>query len=419
MSHRTWRSAVKAPSLLCLLAVIGLGYSAATAQETGDLILGIEDVESFALGHSPHLRIAALGVDVVESERQSALTWSNPALAYDHEEADSFREWQFTLQKRIERPFTRSSLRSAWNGRVLAAELNSLQATVDLVADLKAGYVRVRLIEAHLGRLDRLAGLVDTVAEAAGSRHAEGDLSGLDRRLIRLAAYTIETAENRARSQHEQLRASWRADMGIDASRGLTLATPVAFRPVALADIGTYRSKLAAMPGDQAQVELAQALGDLAAAARPGLVPGFGVYGGYRRFQPDLDGFVVGIAVDLPLFDAGGGEAGRLQAERLVVENALTVDRTRREGEAAALATALRAAQPLLAEFVADFEQDSPADAVLLSYREGAITLDELLGAIQIEAAALEAHYADLATYYQNIFRLEALTGVTLVNFAP
>jgi hypothetical protein len=419
MSHRTWRSTVKAPSLLCLLAVFGLGYSSATAQETGDLILGIEDVESFALSHSPHLRIAALGVDAVESERQSALTWSNPALAYDHEEADSFREWQFTLQKRIERPFARNSLRSAWNGRVLAAELNSLQAAGDLVADLKAGYVRVRLIESHLSRLDRLAGLVDTAAEAAGSRHAEGDLSGLDRRLIRLAAYTIETAENRARSQHEQLRASWRADMGIDASRGLTLATPVVFRPVALADIGTYRSKLAAMPGDQAQVELAQALGAQADAARPGLVPGFGVYGGYRRFQPDLDGIVVGIAVDLPLFDAGGGEAGRLQAERLVVENVLTIDRTRREGEVAALASALRAAQPLLAEFVADFEQDSPADAVLLSYREGAITLDELLGAIQIEAAALEAHYTDLATYYQNIFRLEALTGVELVNFAP
>jgi hypothetical protein len=54
-----------------------------------------------------------------------------------------------------------------------------------------------------------------------------------------------------------------------------------------------------------------------------------------------------------------------------------------------------------------------------ISYREGAITLDELLGAIQIEAAAIEAHYADLATYYQNIFRLEALTGAKLVKFAP
>ena len=46
-------------------------------------------------------------------------------------------------------------------------------------------------------------------------------------------------------------------------------------------------------------------------------------------------------------------------------------------------------------------------------------TLDELLGAIQIEAAAMDSHYADLTTYYANIFRLEALTGAKLVNFAP
>ena len=419
MSHRTRRSVVIAPSLLCLLAVIGVGYSGATAQETSDLILGIEDVESFARSNSPHLRIAALEVDVVEAERQSALTWSNPALAYDHEEADSFREWQFTLQKRIDRPFARSSLRNAWNGRIRAAELNSLQATGDLVAGLKAGYVHVRLIESHLGRLDRLAGLVDIAAGVAGSRHAEGDLSGLDRRLVQLASYTIETAENGARARFEQLRASWRADMGIDASRQLTLATPVAFRSVDLEDIGTYRSHLPSMPGDQAQVELVHALEAQADAARPGLIPGFGVYGGYKRFEPDLGGFVAGVAVDLPLFDQGRGDADRLQAERLVVESALTIDRTRREGEVAALVTSLSAAQPLLAKFVANFEQDSLADALLLSYREGAITLDELLGAIQIETAALEAHYTELATYYLNIFRLEALTGVKLVNFAP
>jgi hypothetical protein len=397
MSHRTRRSVVNTPPLLCLLAVIGVGYSGAAAQQTSDLSLGIEDVESFARSYSPHLRIAALEVDVVESERRSALTWSNPALAYDHEEADSFREWQFTLQKRVDRPFARGSLRNAWNGRVRAAELNSLQATGDLVAGLKAGYVRVQLIESHLGRLDRLAGLVDIAADVAGSRHAEGELSGLDRRLVQLAAYTIETAQNSARSQFEHLRASWRADMGI----------------------GAYRNHLPSMPGDQAQVELARALEAQADAARPGLIPGFGVYGGYKRFDSDFEGIVAGVAVDLPLFDLGRGEAERLQAERLVVENALIIDRTRREGEVAALVTSLRAAQPSLAKFAEDFDQNALADALLLSYREGAITLDELLGAIQIEAAALEAHSTELATYFLNIFRLEALTGVKLVNFTP
>jgi hypothetical protein len=406
-------------SLLGLIAVVGIGSPGAAAQETGDLILGIEDVEPFVRSSSPQLRIAALGVDVVAAERQSALTWSNPALAYDHEEADSFREWRFALQKRIERPFSRGSLQDAWNGRVRAAELRSLQVTRDLVADLKAGYVQVRLIESHLDRLERLAGLADIAADVAGSRHEEGVLSGLDNRLIKLASYTIDTAENSARFQYEQALASWRADMGIDASRPLTLATSVEFRAVDLDDIGSEQSDPASLPGDQAQVALAQALEAQADAARPGLVPGLDVYGGYKRFDPDLDGFVAGIAVDLPLFNPGRGEADRLRAERLVVENVLAVDRTRRAGEITALVAALRSAQPLLAAFAADFGANSTADALLTSYREGAISMDEFLGAIQIEAAAMEAHYADLATYYTHIFRLEALTGAKLVNFAP
>ncbi len=419
MSHRTRRSVVDMLPLLCLFAVFGIGYMDAAAQETDDLILGIEDVEPFARTSSPRLRVVAFEVDVVDAERKSALTWSNPALAYDHEEADSFREWQFTLNKRIDRPLTRGGLSDAWDGRVRAAELRSLQATRDAVADLKAGYVQVRLIESHLDRLDRLAGLVDVAADVAGSRHVEGELSGLDRRLIQLAAYTIETAENRARSQHERMLAAWRADMGVPPSRSLVLSTPVTFLPIDLQDIGTYQGRLQSMPGDQAQVELSRALEVQSDAARPGLVPGLEVYGGYKRFEPDLDGFVAGVALDLPLFSQGKGEAAKLQAERLIIESNLTADRARRQGEIAALVNSLNESQSLLAEFAADFDQSSLADALSISYREGAITLDELLGAIQIEAAAMDAHYADLATYYTNIFRLEALTGAKLVNFAP
>jgi hypothetical protein len=419
MLHRTRRSVVATLPLLCLSAVVGVGCPGAAAQGTDDLILGIEDVEAFARAGSPRLRVAAYEVDVVDAERKSALTWTNPALAYDHEEADAYREWQFTLNKRIDRPLTRGSLREAWDGRVRAAELRSLQATRDAVSDLKAGYVQVRLIAAHLDRLDRLAGLVDIAADVAGNRHVAGELSGLDRRLIQLAAYTIETAENRARSQHELMLAAWRADMGIPASRRLVLSTPIAFRPADLQAVGTGQDRLSTMPGDQAQVELARALEAQADAARPGLVPGLEVYGGYKRFEPDLDGFVAGVALDLPLFGPGRGEAERLRAERLIVASALTTDRARREGEIAALVRSLGESQSLLAGFAADFGQGSLADALSISYREGAITLDELLGAIQIEAAAIEAHHADLATYYQNIFRLEALTGARLVNFAP
>jgi outer membrane protein, heavy metal efflux system len=417
--HRARRSAVRALSLLCLFVVIGVRVSGAAAPETDDLIIGIEDIETFAHARSPHLRLVAHEIEVVQAERREALAWSNPALAYDHEQAASAREWQVTLQKHFTRPFSQGSLRRGWDRRVQSTELRGMQTRRDLVAALKTGYVQLRLLESQLARFDRLAGLVDLTAGVAGSRHAEGELSGLDRKLLRLAAYTVEAAAQRARSEHRQQLAAWRADMGIPAFRTVELATPIAFQPVDLDDASAYQGRLAAMPAAQAQATLAQALEAQADAARSGPVPGLYVYGGLKRFEPDQDGFVVGVAVDLPLFDRGAGEADRLRAERRIVENELSVDKARRDGEVAALVASLRDAQALLAGFAADLAEDSLANALLLSYREGAITLDDLLGAIQIEIAALEAHHADLAAYYRDIFRLEALTGVRLVGFAP
>ncbi len=419
MLHRAFRSAVQALSLLCLCVGIGVRISSAAAPEMGDLSIEIEDIESFAHASSPHLRVVTHEIEAVQAEQREALAWSNPALAYDHEQTASAREWQITLQKRFTRPFSQGRLRRGWDHRVQSVELRGMQARHDLVAELKTGYVQLRLIESQLARFDRLAGLVDRADKVAVSRHAEGELSGLDRKLVRLAAYTVEAAAQRARSEHRRQLAAWRADMGIPASRTLELATPITFQPVDLDDAATYQDRLASMPAEQAQTTLAQALEDQAGATRPGLVPGLYVYGGLKRFEPDLDGFVAGVAIDLPLFDRSAGEAGRLQAERRIVENELSVESTRREGEVAALVASLREAQALLAEFAADLAQDSLAGALLLSYREGAITLDDLLGAIQIEIAALEAHHADLAAYYRDIFRLEALTGVRLVGFAP
>jgi len=407
------------PPLLYLLAALTLPAPEAPAQTPGDLVLALADVDSVARASSPRLQVLARQVEAVDADRRRALAWSDPALAYDHEQATGYREWQLTLHKRLERPFGRGDLRAAWEGRVRAAELQARQDARDAVADLQAGYVEIQLLASRIGRLERLADLVAMAADVAASRHAVGELSGLERRLIRLAAYTVEAAVLRTRLDHGARLAAWRAEMGLASGRGLRLVTPVTFRPADLDSIGAPDDRLRSAPGDQAQVALAQALADQAAAAASGLVPGLDVYGGYRRFSADGDGFVAGVALDLPLFGQDDAEAGRLRAEQRVVASELAADRRSRAGDAAARVAAVRALQRHLAAFAGAGEPEAAGDALLVSYREGAISLDDLLGAIQIEVAALEAHHADLATYYRNLFRLEALTGTTLVRLAP
>ena len=414
MLHRTCRSFAGALSLVCLLAVFGGMGMVTEARGAKDLNIDIEDIPSLAGKLSPQVRLAALGITNVDAERRLALIGSNPAVAYDHEESDAQREWQLTLRKRFERPLTRGKLQQAWDGRVRAAELHSEQTARDVVADLKAGYAELQLLETHLGRLQELNDLVELAADVAATRHAEGEISGLDRRLIRLTAYTVETAASQSRRRHVQALATWRSDLGLDPAQELILTTPIRFRPVDLEGLRLDTT----LPGDRARQEMARALASQASAAQPGLLPGLDVYAGYKRFDPDLDGFVAGVALDLPLLDNGGAEAARLRAQRRLVEGSLTMERSRRREEIIALTSALKVVQPLLARYAAEIETESLPEALLVSYREGAISLDDLLGAIQIETAALDANLADLTAYFQNIFRLEALTGAGLIDFA-
>jgi len=420
MLYRAHRSVVIMLSVLGVLLLGTTGPGQASAALSNDVSIGFEDIESYVLADSPRAQIIAQKIAVVTAERDRALQWSNPAVAYDHEENDLFREWQITIRKRFAMPFSQSSLRDGWQDRVRSAELRGSQESEILLAELKAGYVRLRLFESYLDRLAQLAGLVDLASSIAGSRYVEGELSGTEKQLIQLAAFSVDATSRRIRQEHLQYAATWRAEMGLSSHLTMELITPVTFLPFELDDADHYTAMLAHRPGSQAQSTLAQALGRQSEAARPSLVPGIDLYGGYKSFNSELDGFVAGIALDLPLFNGNAGASKRFEAERLIVENELSITLARSQEEIASLVAGIREAQPSLAEFTERLDQGPPlADTLLFSYQEGSITLDALLGAIQIESTAVENYFAELTAYFLNIFRLEAITGASIVHFAP
>lgn len=417
MSHLTKVFIVVAWSLALLPGVSSGQMQGSAAADSLDL--GLAEVEAWASRLSP--RALALGhrLDSLEASRREDLTWSNPAIAYDHEESDSAREWQFTLHKRFTRPFARGVSRLAWDDRIEAEELKNTHELGLLAADLKAGYVRLRLMDDQSDRLRDLADLVDLAAETARLRRAEGELSGLEEQLIRLAAASLQAGELRIRSEQRRLRADWQVDMGIPPATTVRLTTPVDFRAVDPGSIAALQAAGETSAGNLSALAMASALDRQAEAVRPGLIPGFDLYGGYKSFAGDGSGIVAGLALDLPLFDRGTGAADRLQAERRLVDSDRQAGLARRRAETGALAASVMEAQPLLDEFREAVVGVSLTGALLLSYREGAITLDELLGAIQIESSALSDYFEGLADYYRDIFRLEALTGAEIVHFAP
>lgn len=419
MLHRTHRSVVAVLSILVTLAIGSPWMPTPSRADPDDITLRFDQVESYARAESPRMSIITQEVAAIEAATDAALGWSNPSLGYDHEQFDAFREWQITLSKRFETPFAQSSLRGGRDARIRSAGHWADQQSRQLFAELKSGYVRLRFLEDYLDHLDRLSEQVNLISTVAGRRYAEGELSGVELNLVQLAAYSVDATRRRIRQQYRMQASVWRAEMGLESGIAVRLSTSIGYEPVRLEDAGAYATLLATHPATLAQLSRAESLQAWSKATGPSLVPGVDLYAGFKRFGEAFDGFVAGVALDLPVFDRNAGRSRELAAERVIVENELALSLARSREEIATLVTLIEESQPSLDQFSRRMESPTPlADSLMLSYREGSLTLDALLGAIQIESAALQNYYDELAAYYLNLFRLEAITGASIVHFA-
>jgi hypothetical protein len=128
---------------------------------------------------------------------------------------------------------------------------------------------------------------------------------------------------------------------------------------------------------------------------------------------------VAGAALSLPLFDRKAGAARRLEADQRIVKNKLELYRARSFNEINSLVFLIEDAGRSLSTvtFRAD-EAASTINGLFVSYREGRHTLEAFLNAVQIEVTGSRSYYDQLYAYYENIFRLEALTGAEIVSFS-
>lgn len=418
MVHRPFRSAALVTCALgIILATLAWSIPAAVAMasESG---IQFADIESHLRAESPRARLIEWELEQLLAKRDEALQWSSPELAYDHEEIDSARERQFTLRKHIARPLSRARLNDSWTERLRAERLRGSQAFADLLAESRAGYVRLSLQNECLADLDHLADFVAGISDASVDRHAAGVLSSVDSRLIQLAAFSLRARRHELRREQRETWAAWHADMGLPAGDPVALPTPIEFIPIDLEPLAVYAAHLEENQGLRAKETLAKALGERAEAMRPSLIPSIDVHAGYKDVGFDQSGFVAGLAIELPLFDRGSAVARQNVAEQRRVEDELAIAQGEVDAELAALVEFVARTRSSLASLADHMDEGrSIASALLLAYREGTLSLDAFLNSIQIEAAALTDHCDLLSDYYHSLFRVEALTGTTLVDF--
>ena len=270
----------------------------------------------------PRFEVLEARVAGARAEVTAARVLPNPSVAYDREETffsgDAFPENYLRLAWPIDISGRRSRRTHAAEAGVQAERAETgferfLLTVEALVIYHDAAYARLRVETLRDGRA-ALARLVDIVQKRASA----GDASGYDlKRLeLELAAYDdlISTAETELQAARRRLGTLvGEPEQLYDAADPLELPAPPgpldALVSGVLGDRQDYQgTKLRA---EQAQYDLA--------AAKHGWVPTLLLTGGLKTTDLGTDtatGYVVGIAISIPLFDHGQADQQRAAAAK-------------------------------------------------------------------------------------------------------
>ncbi|MFH1373374.1 MAG: TolC family protein [bacterium] len=376
------------------------------------------DLDNHAQEYSPRAQIIGQEFERVLAERDEDLQWSNPVIAYDREDVDQAKEYQITIGKQVEVPWAYSKKRSSWKDRVKSAELTKEQSRRTHLATLKSGYVALQLLDEYLSRLERFKEALSDASHVATSRHSEGHLSGAEEHLIQMAIISLNASHQSALQERKELSAFWRANVGLGPDDVVTLATPVGFGLIDLKPVEHYTAVVESQPDYMSRSLLVESFRKRASAEKGKFIPALNVYAGLKKIDPDVDGYVAGVSLSLPLFNRNGSTARKYRIESDIARTEMQLNRTQAIGQVQALTESIAGSQGSLALASPHFLEDSEEfNNLLYSYEEGWLTLNELLNAIQIEVAGLEHYYGQLTQFYLNLFQLETITGETLVNF--
>lgn len=322
-------------------------------------------------------------------EQSSA--YFNPEAAVSHESLSgssrSYSETYFTVSQRFYWPSRRRARRDSEEYR-LAAESTLLAAeTARLAFAVQRTYAEASASERRVEIAKEVQSVFRRAETAGGRRFAQGDLSGYDLRRLRIERARYEDLVVRLEREATDLRRRL-ATLILPDVEGLQMApdAPLRGRPPARLEATAAEIVTAAyenrpeIQAARSEVRAAEASVDFYGSFS---YPDLSVTGGYKTQSDGLDGFFVAVSAPLPLFDRRQGDitsaSARLSGARsrlALSEISVEADVLRARDAYDAALTRVRVIEEQLLQETGDL-----LDIALVSYREGEMTLLELLDA--------------------------------------
>jgi cobalt-zinc-cadmium efflux system outer membrane protein len=371
------------------------------------------EVVELILRDGPQARAIRAESEVVRREQRARLAYPNPSFTYAREGA-GFTEF-FQAEQLLPIFGTRDALSRAGVAASAAADAERDVRLWALRSEAAAAVARVAAAQTRIQTARAYAVEVDRLIEILRIREKEGEGSRFDR----LRAEQEQREANQAMTSAAAALAEARAilvgmlprDVVVTSIGGeQTVSTAAPALDALVARAATTRAELRALQqqGERAAFE--------ATAARRARLPAPSLFGGIKRADAVAEretGGVFGVTLSVPLFDTGGREAARWEAERARADAERAAIEHRVRGEIAGASEVLSLRQAALAQ-----EQQGAADELaqiaVVAYREGEVGILELLDAVRTASRArmrtlelrLDARLAQIA--------LERAVGETL-----
>src|SRR5687767_1217028 len=335
----------------------------------------------------PQARAIRAESEVTHREQLARLSYPNPSVTYSREGA-GFTEF-FQAEQSLPLFGARDALSQAGVAATAAAEAERDRRlwllrsdAVAAVARVVAEQERLESLRAHMREVERLIDILRT-------REREGEGSRFDRLRAEQELRDTNQVVTSAAVALAEARATLSGMLPSNTSLTTVAGTPITTQPPAPIEAlftraTTSRAELRALEqlGQRATLE--------ADAARRSRLPSPNLFGGVKRadeLSGRKTGGVFGVTVALPLFDNGGREAARWEAERLRVEAERLFIEYRIRSEIAGASEVLRLRQAALSQEQLGTAEELVQIAVV-AYREGEVGILELLDAARTASRA-------------------------------
>ena len=372
------------------------------------------EVVELILRDGPQARAIRAESEITHREQLARLSYPNPSVTYSREGA-GFTEF-FQAEQSLSLFGARDALSQAGVAATAAAEaerdlrlwLLRCEAAA-AVARVVAGQERLESVRAHMREVERLI-------EILRAREREGEGSRFDR--LRAEQELRDT--NQVVTSAAVALAEARATVSEMLPPHASLSTTVAGAQIAQQPLVPVETLFTRATSTRAELRALEQLGQRATfeaeAARRARLPSPNLFGGVKRadeLSGRKTGGVFGVTVPLPLFDTGGREAARWEAERSRVEAERISIEQRIRSEITSASEVLTLRQTALSQ-----EQQGTAEELVqiavVAYREGEVGILDLLDAARTASRAtirsidlrLDARLAQIA--------LERAVGDTL-----